>query len=516
MTIRSDNLDNENVPTEIQISNLGAWIDESCDSQCREKLIEAIRVGNQLRAMVEDRKSQAIIHFYLANAHAGLREISRKENVVNQLLWEDKDLEKELVNLRLAHSICQQIPISKIGTDLPFRVATNLGNALNHIGRISEAIELWDLVLLKWPSFGMAEGNRGYGLFCYSGTLYDQGHRIILLSEARKALKKALNQKLEGDARKGFESTLNDINFALNEGPDVLLKEFPLGKSRLERDYRAWVLSNRLFVNPLNDLGNQSIAAFDVLTIPSMVASKSGQPPEFGLFNQMKQEFVSARFLLFEGIIGGKRKFHFSDREVLLYNTFDFPVYSLNIEKVKLAFVYAYSVLDKVAFLINQYFKLGIPENCISFRKVWYTKNGASRKLCPKFSTSLNWPLRGLFWLSKDLYEENAKFKDSIEPDAKELCAIRNHIAHKFLKVHDDFHWRKKDSASDLFFDKLSFSITRVDLCRKTIKLLKLVRCALIYCTIAIQFEEVAKQRKRVEAKVFPMSLDVVEDRFKI
>ena len=34
-----------------------------------------------------------------------------------------------------------------------------------------------------------------------------------------------------------------------------------LGRSKKEREYRIWVLQNRLFLNPLNDLGTNPIAS---------------------------------------------------------------------------------------------------------------------------------------------------------------------------------------------------------------------------------------------------------------
>ena len=49
------------------------------------------------------------------------------------------------------------------------------------------------------------------------------------------------------------------------------------------------------------------------------------------------------RRVLWEGIKSDEP--HFSDREVLLYNTLDYPSYGLSVEKVKMAFRMAYSIL---------------------------------------------------------------------------------------------------------------------------------------------------------------------------
>ncbi len=512
----SDELFNEKIPVEHQIALLGEWINNGTDKLSSEILSAALRTGGDLLRRVKERRLLAITHFFLANAYASLRVIGEQQSSSQQMCWEDKQLEQELINLRISFSYCQQMPISEHSTDLPFRVATNLGNALNHIGRFSEAIELWDYALSHHPDFAMAEGNRGYGLFYYSGILYDPGHQFVFLSEARTALQRSIQQNLEGGAKEAFERVLKDINTIFEKWSEVPLKEFSLGRSRLEKKYRAWSLANRLFVNPLNDIGSHSAAATDVLTLPPITAPLSEPPHLYGLFNQIKQEFVSARFLLFEGIAEEQNVSHFSDRGVLLYNTLDYPNYGLNIEKVKIAFLSAYSVLDKIAFLINEYYKLGIPERSISFRNIWYTRGVKTRALRPELTLSSNWPLRGLFWLSKDFYEDDSEFKESIEPDAKELRDIRNHMAHKYLKVHDDLLWLKDHAAVSFFADKLCFSIKRGDLNGKTIKLFKLVRNALIYCALAIHFEETSKANKREGEMVLPMSLDVFEDRWKM
>src|SRR5262249_50897784 len=129
-------------------------------------------------------------------------------------------------------------------------------------------------------------------------------------------------------------------------------KQYGLGKSAEERRYRIWCLRNRLFINPLNDLSALPIAACDILTLPSLTTPVGHglMPSIIGFFNQMKQEFVSARYLYYEGVKATKP--HFSDRDVLLYNTLDYPVYSLAAEKIRLASRAAYSIFDKISFFL--------------------------------------------------------------------------------------------------------------------------------------------------------------------
>ncbi len=72
-----------------------------------------------------------------------------------------------------------------------------------------------------------------------------------------------------------------------------------------------------------------------------------------GFFNQMKQEYASARWLLYEGL--QEDRVHFSDHDVRLCNTLDYSCHSLTVEKTKIAFRMAYSLFDKIAFFLNGY-----------------------------------------------------------------------------------------------------------------------------------------------------------------
>src|SRR5690606_29707282 len=139
-------------------------------------------------------------------------------------------------------------------------------------------------------------------------------------------------------------------------------------------------------------------------------------PPEIGFFNQMKEEFVSARYLYYEGVSADRA--HFADRDVLLYNTLDYPSYALAVEKMRVAYRLGYSLLDKIAYFLNGYFGLGHRPDRVNFRNVWYESKGAHpRPLIKRFASCRNWPLRGLFWLSKDIFEED--FARVTEPDAE-------------------------------------------------------------------------------------------------
>ena len=118
----------------------------------------------------------------------------------------------------------------------------------------------------------------------------------------------------------------------------------------------------------------------------------------------------------------------------------------------------AYSVFGKIAYFLNHYLKLGMPLTSVSFRSVWRTQKGEPvREL---FEASENWPLRGLFWISKDLYEPGVH--EVAEPDAEALAELRNHLEHKYVKVHEMGLPRPiaGSDRKDPFFDDLAYAIT--------------------------------------------------------
>lgn len=291
-----------------------------------------------------------------------------------------------------------------------------------------------------------------------------------------------------------------------------------MGNSPEEAAYREWCLKNRLFLNPLNDLGAYPIAARDVFSQPSITTDLYEGPYYLGLYNQMKQEYASARYLYYEGThVQGP---HFSDRGVRLLNTLDYPSYSLSAEKAKVAFRTTYSLFDKMAFFLNHYLGLSIPEHRVTFRSFWYEGQKKSKGLKPVLKESRNWPLRGLFWLGKDLYENASGFREAMEPEARELAEVRNHLEHKYLKLHEDM-WRgpvaEPDDMTRAMTDTLSYSIYRYDFEEKTLRLLKMARAALIYLSLAVHQEERRRAEDRgPDVPIGRMESDTWDDDWKL
>lgn len=495
---------------------LATLIDEAADRNDASGTDKALAWFELLDTRDFSDERRATFDYFWANAWAN-RQNDRDQDPAAAWEWDHPELGAQLFRLRRAY---QSPGFPKLDIVRRCQILTNLGNQLNTSGRFVEAQEYWSEALALIPRFWMARGNRGQGLIRYAQALYDVGHHQVFLVFGHDDLAQAIraagrfNPENQPYAKAWFSGQLQNLRdyMPIEEiRKGMKLDGHSLGRSKAERTYRSWCLHRRLFLNPLNDLGVYSVAARDVFTLPSFTLPLGEHPVLAGFFNQMKQEFASARWLYYEGV--STHRPHFSDKEVLIYNTLDYPSYSLGVEKVKLAYRSAYSLFDKIAFFLNSYLNLGIKPTAVSFARVWREKDtGPVRAV---FERAANWPWRGLYWLSKDLFLPD--FREVIEPDMRALKVTRDHMEHKYLKVHEMLSARPADDpASKLFIDTLAFSVGRDDLERKTLRVLKLARAALIYLSLGMHREE---ERRETDGQVNRLrasgGFDTWDDRWK-
>lgn len=492
------------------LANIGSLIDFSDDLQREDGTARALEWCEILERRNPLTQDFLLLEYFRANAWGNRQRYSHRDTDA-AWSWEQPELQKQVFHLR---RVVNHPGFDEFHSLRRCQVLTNLGNQMNTVGRFVEAMEYWDRALSINRQFGMALGNRGYGLERYARALYDDGHKALFARFAHDTLNAALSTKAyyESPAYEGAKAVFVEVRARLapvaNAASGIDVNNHNIGASEEERQYRHWCLQTRLFLNPLNDLGAHSIASNDVLTLPDFVTGIHEPPTLIGFFNQMKQEFVSARWLYYEGVHA--KDPHFSDRGVLLFNTLDYPSYGLAIEKIKAAFRIAYSLFDKIGFFLNDYMQLGVKEKDVYFKNIWY-RNYEKRELRPELEQSENWPFRGLHWLAKDLVEK--EFEDVMEPDAEALYKIRNHLEHKYLKVHEMLIPRTPDTMlSSLWTDRLAYSVQRQVFEAKTLRLLRLARAALIYSSLGMHREEIRRQKHRGKTVNAPMTLEIWDD----
>jgi hypothetical protein len=497
---------------------IGTLIDVSASLGRPEGAARALAWSHTMEKGGMPESEAALLEYFRANAWSAQRN-ARHGDRAAAWAWEQPELQKEIFHLRRA---ARHLGFRKLDEHRQCQVFTNLGNGLNTLGRFVEALEYWERALSINPRFAMALGNRGYGLMHYARALYDGGHQALFFRFAHADFAAAVGSEAQFESPKyeliksAFDSRRAALESLLGDrlSQRLELDKYEIGGSEEERAYRRWCLGRQLFLNPLNDLGSHTIACRDVLTLPDFVTAVEEPLALIGLFNQMKQEFVSARWLYYEGT--QSQDVHFSDSDVLLYNTLDYPVYSLAIEKVKAAYRAAYSLFDKAGFFLNRYMGIGLAPEQVSFRRIWLAKSArGERAVRSEFERSENWALRGLFWLSKDLFEED--FQDVMDPDAQALREIRNHLEHKYLKVHDMlFALARERGVSGPWNDDLAYSVQRADFEAKTLRLLKLARTALIHVSLGMHMEESRRNRQaKDKGLIIPMDLDTWDDDWK-
>ena len=420
-----------------------------------------------------------VLLYFRANAYGALLDLSGHND---EWSWSNPELEAQIFNLRRAVAHRAFPALAELRR---LQIFTNLANSLNHLGRSIEALEVYDSALAVSPKFGMALGNRGIARSHFARSLWVKSHRLNGMILACEDLKGAQSADVLWDsggypyAKRVFMAEISRIERLVDidalrvyTGSD----RAQLGRSKAERTYRIWALINRLFINPLNVFGRDAVGAADCLTLPRHRAKLHDPPQYIAWFNSILQEFVLARLLLYEGtVLGGN---HFADRGVTLIDTLDDPAYSISIEKARLSFRSAYSLLDKIAGFLNAYLDLHIDPQQVTVRRLWHQKQAIREQ----FERRPNWHLRGLYWLSRDIVDDQDEDADNtLEPDARDLKKLRNALEHRCLTL------RYMDDGNEMGIVETT---SLEAFAAKALKLLKLVRAAIIHLALAVYYEE--------------------------
>ena len=385
-------------------------------------------------------------------------------------------------------------------------IHVNLGNIMNKHGRYAEALESYGKSLEESPDFLMALGNLGICLKTLSYSLYDINHRIIALRFSYSYLTKAIEQNkdrkiLHATAQNGFNKAIEEIDeiFSINNINKEIteFKTFDV-RSKKEDSYKKWCLDNTLFLNPMNDIIKHTVSAHDVVHLPNMTFDINDDSiyGYLSMFNQLKQEYVSARFLYYDSI--NNKKFHFSDRAVGLINPLSYQEYSYNIEKCKIAFRIIYSLLDKIGFFINEYYNLGIDKSRVNFSK-------AVNALKLKQDNIYNWSIDALCWVNKEI-----NFGNEINPYSLKINNIRNHLEHKFFQVITYGNYDCVEINDILTMGRMEFE-------EITLNLIKIVRSAIISLSLAIHRNENIKTPVSEEWLTMPIPhTGFIDDKWKV
>lgn len=492
---------------------IGQKFDEAI-IQGNEKKIKKIILEAKKCAETENDASQAQLFYSIATAYSGISNIRNEYDeslIKNQLYYFRKSIDK---------IECQEYSKEIYGPYVKtFKCVlyTNYGNVLYSCGKIISAIEQYKKVLIINPNFGMAMGNLGKTYREYAMLEYDVGHFHYLNHFAYYYLIAAVNSddpNVHEESRERFKNVI--LRYPSDYIEKDLKSELKIPKysydSLEEREYRDWVLTNNLFLNSLNDLPpTEYCFATDVIGLPNMTTSLESKPVFHGIFNQIKQEYIYARYLYYSTLSIGDKP-HFADKDTYLFNLLDYSHYSIRIEKLKTAYKTLCGLFDKIAYFINFYFKLGIQERDISFSSIWEKEHGGknSYSYANVLKPKENFALLALYWTKKDFFD---KIEDSPNPYLHRIREIRNALEHKYVKVTA---YSLGNEGSDIF-DDLAFYVSESELYDITFRLLKILRESIISLSLCVNIEEIKKKNTMSkDTKTIPFLITNYDDKWKV
>lgn len=383
----------------------------------------------------------------------------------------------------------------------------NYGNLLSSLGRFIESIDyLYDCLDID-PKHAVAMCNCSSALQKTINISKKHNYRIIyefwnLMSKASElparmaeladkemhyrclSSLKAIQEYIEGVHHSGIKGLKRDVsNF------DSVHSWQP--KENLER-----IKQDRLFltINPI--LSNCVEHYKDDLCFESIVTPLTEEGEIFfqkliKIFNQIKEDFATARYLYYESLYASDK---LSETSSITYyvESYDSSDFGLTTGFLKTSFRIAADLLDKCAGFINLYLKLNHPEDKVAFSNIWYEKRNHKNGLHPTVHNLIkeNYYLLALKDLNQDLY---------LGVFPAPIRALRNDATHKCLILSLYGSYQEYEESIDIEHFQ---AVTRL--------LLRMTKAAIIYLVGLITLEEkrraVERDSKGLGDKVAPLT----------
>ena len=465
------------------------------DEKITKQGIELLQ--KDFEAIVRHERYAPTAYYNLANGYSALFHFEKIRNPY-VACFKKTELDQAKVCYRRALEYDLQDPMHTS------QIWVNLGNCFDDLGRVIDALECYEEAL-KWkPDHGMALGNKGQALVYYARLTGE--HQGTFLVEAYSLLSQALKFGVLPEAVSTFSKYLEAIRKwspdkqtldSLPKYPGYTIK----ARSKFERFLIEFCLENRLYLNICNFCQRCDAAIGDTAVIQKMIVPiNEGEGKDFlkddpylhlsRYLNQIKQDYVTARFLLILSRYKGLN-LNFVDKHVKIIDTLDYSMHNIYIQLAKASFKNFYDILDKIAYFINDYLELGIPEEEINFWRVWYPDR-KTRIIRKKIEDTQNFSLNALFDIHKDFGKGQYK----------KLRNTRDALTHRFINIR--------------MFQELEDeeNMTEDTFVRQTLELAKIVRSAIIYLLYFVYVEERKKEAKS-KGILVPMFVEELPDNLK-
>jgi len=482
-----NSLENQNPNNSyIQFNKVGLLIDIGYGLRDKKMIENAIGEGEYNLKGIKDKKYLAIMNYNLANGYLSLFNLIERNRIY--AFAKSDNLQKSKSKFRDTVKI-----FNNYDNEFKKQVLVNYGNCLDTIGRTLEALYVYDKALKLDKNFSMAVGNRAQALAFFADISGE--YRGAMYLEAYQELKSVINNEdiisIGGiSAKKSFEGQLKEIE-SMFKDKSVLDKkiEHPeydkLGLSKFEKFYIDFCVKEKLFLNFHIHKDNCESSIVDPIFI-SLIIDINDNKTFYRLskyINQIKEDYAVARLLLVQSQYRIEELDSISKRTTLI-NTLDYSQFNLYVGLLKSAFKEACDILDKIAFFINDYFCLGLPERRIYFTSIWEKDNEIRIEILESDNISL--------YALYDIY------KDIKSNYYKKIKDIRNAITHRKLVVYDSVltNWDTKEDKVNIGYDTFL---------NESLNVFQLVKSAIIYL---INFVNIEENKKRGNGLVAPMIAD--------
>lgn len=323
----------------------------------------------------------------------------------------------------------------------------NKGNVMDYLGRYLEAIECYDIAILKDERHYNAWGNRGISFWRLSELVDHEGDKILLLTDAmtyigielklypdfqidesRKVVVKKFLQK--SNIKIDLERTLKEWLPKKRSYTDSDFNLYNVSDKSFEEFYYSFCEKEGFFLNVHFDCNNCGHSSLDLLSFGIISNIDDHKTPYHFMKNlyNILDDYKAARFLL------ALSQYRHPDFLFLDKQRYE-PDYSLNyivnVELLKEAFIKTIGICDKIAFFLKDYEELvrsdgkDLDDSEISF----WSGNSIFNKT-------------DIIENEKNDYQIDLVAMDSIRKDLEKgefnrLLNIRHYLVHRYFVLHD-------------------------------------------------------------------------------
>jgi hypothetical protein len=464
----------------LEFNRIGLLVDIGTATRRANLIKSAIAAGRRYLCNVSDKNIEAQLHWTLGDAYSSLFSLSVRRGKKVEQLFKAKQLQDAKKEYRNAIGLSEFLD-----KDCTVRLYVNYGNCLDTLGRSVESFYAYDDALKIKASHPMALGNKAMALKSfadvsgkYRAAMYIDSYHML-----REALKNPELDEIGGpQARRRFRQVVKLIEDSFKNKAALssrithepfITKDMPA----FERHFIEFCFRNRLFLNLHVHEHNCEVAILD----PAFIEPIASEKEFYDLakyINQIKEDFITARFLLIQSQFKRDDLTRISKRTTFA-NTQDGSGFNLYMGFLKSAFAIAYDLLDKIALFINKYYKIGLDERIVEFLPsqnrncLWYEEDGQIRK---RLIESDSISLFALYDIHLDLRSGYARG----------FPELRNAIIHRKLAVNI------ADPGKPFAEDTIGFK----KLLSQTTELMQITRSAVLYLIDMVQ-EDTHKARMR-------------------